>query len=66
MTNEEMAARIDYLGREIAAAEVKLTELRSGTRRVDPEEKAQVDARYEVYSKGWRVRKRMVSLWTCV
>lgn len=60
MTNEEMAARIDLLEREIAAAEVKLTELRSGTRRVDPAEKAKVDAQYDVYSKEWRLRKRMV------
>lgn len=44
----------------ISQAEAKLSDLRSGTRRVDPNEKAKVDKSYELYSKEWRSRKRLV------
>jgi hypothetical protein len=33
--------------------------LRSGTRRVDPEEKKQIDHQYEVFQKAWKQRKKI-------
>jgi 26S proteasome regulatory subunit (ATPase 3-interacting protein) len=59
MTDEEMVARIRFLGSSIASAEERLVALRSGTRRVDPAEKAQVDKLHDLYMKEWRSRRKL-------
>lgn len=40
---------------------MKLAELRSGARKVDPVEKAKIDKLYDVYLKEWKGRRRMVA-----
>ena len=55
-----MAERIQFLKGNTERSRVRLEELRSGTRKVDPVEKAKVDASYDRYAKEWKHRKRMV------
>jgi len=55
-----MSRRIALLQKNIETFELKLAELRSGVRKVDPEEKAKIDKLYEIYSKEWKGRRRMV------
>jgi 26S proteasome regulatory subunit (ATPase 3-interacting protein) len=59
LTNEVMAERIQELTKENATFIKRLELLRTGTRRVDPAEKAKVDKMYELYCKEWKSRKRM-------
>ena len=59
MTDEEMAARIIFLESSIASTEERLVALRSGTRRVDPAEKAKVDRLCDLYVKEWRNRRKL-------
>lgn len=55
-----MVERIQFLRSNTERSRVRLQELRSGTRKVDPVEKAKVDANYDRYAKEWKSRKRMV------
>lgn len=57
-----MADRISLLETENQKMESKLIELRTGGRKVDPAEKASVDASYEKYSKLLKARRKMVSI----
>ncbi|PJF17573.1 Hop2 meiotic double strand DNA break repair, partial [Paramicrosporidium saccamoebae] len=59
LTNEVMAKRIQELTEENATFIKRLELLRTGTRRVDPVEKAKVDKMYELHCKEWKSRKRM-------
>jgi hypothetical protein len=61
LTNEEMADRIGILGKENVSFLKRLEQLRTGTRRVDPVEKAKVDTLYDLYTKEWKIRKKMVN-----
>lgn len=60
LTNEEMREKIIALEKENTAYEQRLIALRSGDRKVDPVEKVKVDKFYDLYSKEWKLRKRMV------
>lgn len=59
LTSEEMAARLAHLGKENEHMYRKLEELRSGGRKVDPMEKASVDAQYEKLNKLVKTRKKL-------
>lgn len=42
--------------------EIKIQELQSGAKKVDPIQKKEVDKLYDISSKEWKKRKKMVSL----
>lgn len=60
LTSEEMEARLKHLATENERMSAKLEELRSGGRKVDPVEKAAVDAAHETISKAAKSRKKLV------
>ncbi len=60
LTNEEIEARLLCAASDSAVLEKKLATLRSGTRRVDPLEKAKVDKSLDLYSKEWKKRRAQV------
>ena len=60
LTCEKMRERIAQLEKENQASFVKLQDLRAGTRKVDPVEKAKVDKQHSEYTKEWKLRKKMV------
>lgn len=64
LTNEQMVQRIAHLQNTIASLDVKLEALRTGSRKVDPTEKAVVDKQYDLYMKEWKQRKRLVYMLT--
>ena len=57
-----MLARIKVLEKQTAENEIKLNELRHGKIKVDPAEKAKVDKLYDQYTKEWKSRRKMVSV----
>lgn len=60
LTNEQMIQRIAHLQSEIVSLDVKLEALRTGSRKVDPKEKAVIDKQFDLYTKEWKLRKRLV------
>lgn len=59
MTMKQLEQRSKELDKENMLMEKKLEDLRSGTRKIDPVQKAQVDKNHAEYTKLWKARKRM-------
>lgn len=66
LSDEQMVQRIATLEPAICTLEAKLGQLQSGARHVDPAEKAAVDKKYELYSKEWKSRRRLVKIRQCM
>lgn len=59
LSNQELGEAIRKFQKDREGADIRLVSLRSGTRSVNPVEKAKVDSSLDLYTKEWRSRKRL-------